>query len=202
MGPPSACAPHASRYALRAHDARTSTNALLQAPPTVCYTSRKRNASCTLDAAGVTAVAPAVRALHHDPAWLARLSRRANVTLFALDEQRFPFAFTAIRYAHGGHNMAHRDSTRTSGRVWSVLLSLWNNSSSHLVIEGVPCRLAANEAALFEGSERTHWVTPLREAATVRLVLLMEYTDVPPERVRWAWPWSKTLVNAERIFFH
>ena len=170
----------------------------------LCYDTAGRQ-SCVLSAAQTRAVAAGVRDWHHDPAWAARLSALAGVSLYPLDETRFRMAYTTHQYITGGFNGPHQDAARTSGEVWTVILSIENNSTSHLVVEGDECVLQENEALLFRGSKRRHWVPPLEphnDRAVQRTIVFSEFTSEPPDEVRWSWPWRQTLVHAERIFFH
>ena len=169
----------------------------------LCYDTSGRS-SCVLSAAATAAAAPAVRALHHNVAWAARLSDAVGTSLYPLQESRFRMAFTAHSYRSGSFNAPHRDSWRTDAKVWTVILGIDNNSSSQLVVEGEECVIPDNAALVFEGSERLHWVPDLQPAAdgsdVQRTIVFLEYTDAPPHDVRWSWPWSRTIVWAERIF--
>ena len=168
----------------------------------LCYDTAGRR-SCILSAAQTGSTAPDVREWHHDPAWAARLSALSGVPLHPLDDARFRMAFATHQYATGGFNGPHCDSSRTSGEVWTVILSLENNSTSHLVVDGDECLLPENAALLFRGSERRHWLPTLEphgDRAVQRTIIFSEFTSEPPAEVRWSWPWRQTLVNAERIF--
>lgn len=175
----------------------------------LCYDTAGRK-SCVLSAAQTSAVAPAVRALHHDHAWASRLSRAVGVNLHPLDDRRFRMAFTTHLYTTGSFNAAHRDSSRTDAKVWTVIYSIDNNSSAHLHVAGQECTIPDNAALVFDGGEQLHWVPMLQPAPgkaggvsqpVQRTIIFLEYTVLPSRRVRWWWPWDKTFTWAERVFF-
>jgi len=170
----------------------------------LCYKTPGRQ-SCVLTAAQTTSAARDLQAWYHDPVWAARLSSLAGEPLYPLDERRFRMAFTTHQYREGSFNAPHRDSARTDSKVWTVILGVANNSTSHLVVEGLSgegeeCTVEDNAALIFEGGERLHWVPTLIGGAVRRTIVFLEYTVLPADEVKWSWPWSKMIVNAERIF--
>ena len=162
--------------------------------------------SYVLAAAELIAVAPELRdELHQSPAWRTRLSAAIGKAVYPLDERRFRMALAAQHYRTGSYNAPHRDSRRTESTVWMVVLGIDNNSTSQLIIDGEPCTVPENAALIFSGEKRLHWVPILQPEAggdVQRTIVTLEYTEEPPERVRWSWPWHRTLFDVERIFLH
>eukprot|EP00614_Pseudopedinella_elastica_P000480 CAMPEP_0172608034 /NCGR_PEP_ID=MMETSP1068-20121228/28146_1 /TAXON_ID=35684 /ORGANISM="Pseudopedinella elastica, Strain CCMP716" /LENGTH=255 /DNA_ID=CAMNT_0013411183 /DNA_START=387 /DNA_END=1154 /DNA_ORIENTATION=- len=153
----------------------------------------------------------AVSRLHHSSEWRTKLARAAGIIntsgkkngeLFPLDDKRFRMAFTTHVYEHGSFNGAHRDSSRTQSKTWTVILGVESDSASGLVIEGKQCPIQPNQAVIFEGWRQLHWVPVLTEPDARRVIIFLEYTEDPPKAVQWHWKWADFPQNFERVFLH